>query len=139
MTTPDPKVDVEGMRKVAEAATRGRWTANLHHTQVSAGRTYGFIHASAAVPLAAVTLGVEGMSEDEGRANAAHIATFDPPTVLAMLARIEELEEALDAARAEGLSLLESKGISSVANGAAAGPSDCAATASSCQSEGGQP
>jgi hypothetical protein len=49
------------------------------------------------------------------------------------------LDRLLDAARAEGLSLLESKGISSVANGAAAGPSDCAATASSCQSEGGQP
>lgn len=57
-----------------EPWTKGPWTANLHHTQTQAGRTYGFVHAGAAVPIAAVTLGVEGMPEDEGRANARLIA-----------------------------------------------------------------
>src|SRR6266550_596982 len=54
--------------------TTGPWRPNLHHTQEQAGRTYGFIHAGTAVPIAAVTLGVEGMPQDEGRANARLIA-----------------------------------------------------------------
>lgn len=40
--------------------TRGPWKANLHHTQKSAGRTYGFISGNGVVPVAAVTLCVEG-------------------------------------------------------------------------------
>lgn len=54
-------------------ATARPWTGDLHHTQMSSGRTYGFIRAGGVVPLAAITLGVEGMSEAEGRANLALI------------------------------------------------------------------
>ena len=49
------------------------WRANLHHTQTRGGRNYGFIIADSIVPIAAILLGVEGMPEDEGRANAALI------------------------------------------------------------------
>jgi hypothetical protein len=100
--------------RIAEAATPGPWTANLHHTQVTAGRTYGFIHAGAAVPIAAVTLGVEGCSQAEGRANAAFIAHFNPERVLAMLAEktamlseIETLKGERDKARRHAEDRLE--------------------------------
>lgn len=72
--------------------TLGPWRANLHPTQRQAGRTYGFIHAGAVVPIAAVTLGVAGMSQDEGRANARLIASA--PELLAALERVEELTRA---------------------------------------------
>lgn len=55
--------------------TTQRMIVDLHHTKRDAGRNYGFILESGnIVPLAAVTLGVEGMPEDEGRANAHQFA-----------------------------------------------------------------
>lgn len=63
--------------------TPGPWRVNLHHTKTSAGRNYGFVMADGIVPIAAVTLGVEGVAEDEGRANAALIAAA--PDLLAAL------------------------------------------------------
>jgi hypothetical protein len=51
------------------AATPGPYRADLHHTRRDGGRTYGFVRGPGIVPIAAVTLGVEGMSEGEGRAN----------------------------------------------------------------------
>jgi hypothetical protein len=67
--------------------TPGPWRANLHHTQESAGRTYGWINGGGQiVPLAGVTLGVEGCSQDEGRANARLIAAA--PELYAELERV---------------------------------------------------
>lgn len=55
--------------------TTQRMIVDLHHTKRDAGRNYGFIlEPGNIVPLAAVTLGVEGMPEDEGRANAYQFA-----------------------------------------------------------------
>lgn len=57
------------------AHTPGPWRANFHHTRRDGGRTYAMVDdGKSIVPLAAVTLGVEGCSEDEGRANAGLIA-----------------------------------------------------------------
>lgn len=71
--------------------TAAPWTANLHHTQERAGRTYGFIQADGVVPVAAVVLGVEGYSQDEGRANAKAIAaTPDFMEAAAMMTASEQ-------------------------------------------------
>lgn len=54
--------------------TPGPWTAQLHFAKDYAGRSHAFITNGSIVPLAAVVLGVEGCSQDEGRANARLIA-----------------------------------------------------------------
>jgi hypothetical protein len=56
--------------ELSERASKALWRADLHHTRHSCGRTFGFVVGDSIVPIAAVTLGVEGMPEDEGRANA---------------------------------------------------------------------
>lgn len=66
------------------AHTPGPWRPNFHHTHRDGGRTYAMVDdGKSIVPLAAVTLGVEGCSEDEGRANARLIAAA--PDMLAAL------------------------------------------------------
>ena len=72
------------------AHTPGPWAPDLHHTRESFGRTFGFIRVPSStafniVPVAAVTLGVEGMPQDEGRANARLIAAA--PDMAASLAK----------------------------------------------------
>lgn len=69
--------------------TPGPWHADLHHTRRMGGRDYGFVRAKAIVPVAAVPLGVGGMSEDEGRANARLIAAS--PDLLEALQNILSL------------------------------------------------
>lgn len=69
--------------------TPGPWRADLHHTKQRGGLNHGYIIADSIVPLAAVVLGVEGVSEDEGRANARLIAAA--PSMLAALKRFEKL------------------------------------------------
>lgn len=91
----DQPVDLKALREAAEKATPGPWMANLHHTAVSAGRTYGFVFADGVVPVAAITIGVEGMPQDEGRANATLIALANPAAILSLLARLDALEEGL--------------------------------------------
>jgi len=80
--------ELEAIRKRVEAATPGPWIANLHHTYESAGRTFGTVSAQGdIVPIAAVTLGVEGCSQEAGRATASFIAHAreDIPTLLSAL------------------------------------------------------
>lgn len=57
--------------------TKGPWAAQLHHPVRMGGRTYAMITsmtAPAIVPVGSVVLGVEGCSQQEGRANAHLIA-----------------------------------------------------------------
>lgn len=69
------------------AHTPAPWRANLHHTQKQGGINHGFVFADSIVPLAAVVLGVEGMSEDEGRANA-HLIAGAPDMLAALVAML---------------------------------------------------
>lgn len=85
----------------AAAHTPGPWTANLHHTRQDGGRTYGFIFADGVVPTAAVVLGVEGMPQDEGRANARLIAAA--PDMLAALKLVDAFAKADEAAGDDAL------------------------------------
>lgn len=70
-------------------ATPGPWTALFHHPQRMGGREYVMITAGALVPLAAVVLGAEGCSHDEGRANARVIAAL-PDLVKALEEMVAE-------------------------------------------------
>lgn len=94
MTGPDPKVDVEGMRKVAEAASKGPWAGRIVPERYPEcdDADLPFIVFDAddqvVVYLPERYRGPANQHEVDGE----FIATFDPPAVLAMLARIEELE-----------------------------------------------
>lgn len=60
------------LRAALAKATPGDWIADTHHATESGGRTYGYLRApKEMVPLAGFVLGVEGMPQDEGRANLA--------------------------------------------------------------------
>lgn len=98
-----PDIDTGALRKVAEAATPGPWTVKHH----GAG---GVIEAWAVETddpqRDAVCIDFDrdygdpmGGCEDE--ATALHIAAFDPPTVLALLDRLEAAEAKV--ARVEAL------------------------------------
>jgi hypothetical protein len=71
-TMPAP-LDLEALRKIAEAATPGKWgfNGNCHNGVWSHSEKCYILDA--------------GTSDD-----AAHIAAFDPPTVLALIAKINE-------------------------------------------------
>lgn len=94
MTADLTAAELERMRRVAEGATPGPW------------ETYESIHAETFVceegrsMFGVVSQPATGR-EDYGRANAEHIATFDPPTVLALIDRLEAAE-----ARAERVEAL---------------------------------
>ncbi len=78
-------IDLTALESLARAATPGPWKANLHHTKKHGAMNYGFIFANDLYPVATVTLGVEGMPEDEGRANARFIAALSPDVVLRLV------------------------------------------------------
>lgn len=70
--------------------TPGPYTTNFHHTRQMGGRTYAMIMGPRdIVPIAAVTLGVEGMSHAEGRANASLFGAA--PDMLAWVKHLENI------------------------------------------------
>ncbi len=77
---------------MSELWTPGPWTVQLHFAKDYAGRSHATVTAGALVPLAAVVLGVEGCSQDEGRANARLIACS--PELYSALAEILDAWEA---------------------------------------------
>src|SRR5690606_2245217 len=74
------------LRRIAEAATPGPWGVNPWQAVVD--------EMEALTPICAMLWPTELRTEEQTLANAQHIATFDPTTVLTLL-------DALDAARAE--------------------------------------
>lgn len=60
--------------KIEWRHTAGPWTPDLHNLRTIGGRTYAFVHGGGIVPIAAIPLGVEGVSDAEGRANVRLIA-----------------------------------------------------------------
>ena len=71
--------DLDRLKWVAEQATAGPWFAEDHGV-MNAARSY--------------TMVLFGDSRQDS-ADAGYIATFDPPTVLDLIARIRELEARL--------------------------------------------
>lgn len=76
------------LKRVAEAATPGPWIAAKYASSIVGLPVVGQLEGRA------ICNAYIGGPESDG--NARHIATFDPPTVLAMIARIEALEGALE-------------------------------------------
>ena len=70
-------LDLDALRKIAEAATRGPWWTGQH----SLGARKIDVMADG------------GWYMPKTEADAAHIATFDPPTVLALIAKAREAED----------------------------------------------
>ena len=75
-TTPEPALDLDGLRKIAEAATRGPWWTGQH--------------SLGARKIDVMSDGGWHMPKTE--ADAAHIAAFDPPTVLRLIELAREAE-----------------------------------------------
>lgn len=95
--------DLAQLRQIAEAATPGKWhyipkTFHGDDTELTAGVTAG--DGTAVVCISA--LAEEGI---ENPIDALHIATFDPPTVLRLLAVAEAAATALP--QAKGALLLD--------------------------------
>lgn len=69
--------------------TPAPWKADLHHLQQNGARTYAFVFADGLVPICGVHVCVEGMPDEEGRANARLIAAA--PDLLAALLHVRAL------------------------------------------------
>lgn len=83
------------LRELLATAEIGNLIADTHHTKDYAGRTHGFLrNAGEIVPVAAFVLGVEGVSQDAGRARLA-LAAVGLNALPDLLARIEALEAGL--------------------------------------------
>ena len=77
--------DLNDLRKIAEAATPGSWAAEPYLYGVGDGGRIRVTSPS--------DDGAHNLAEDVLPENATHIATFDPPTVLALIARLEQAEQ----------------------------------------------
>ena len=78
--------NLDTLRKTAEAATPGPWEAS--------DRGIGYeVHDASGYELNS------GMRETFTESDATHIATFDPSTVLALLSRLEQAEQAVQRVR----------------------------------------
>lgn len=82
-----PDLNLDSLAAVAEASTPGPWQVldSIHGDPIVHQVGRGFLSGGG--------VATAFHNEDYGRADAAHIATFDPPTVLALIA------EACDARR----------------------------------------
>jgi len=86
-------IDTKHLRTVANAATPKSWsrivgkkgdgTAASQHEQVISDDCVGVVM-------------IEHDGSVEGNQNAHHIATFDPPTIIALLDRLEELDRKVE-------------------------------------------
>ena len=89
-----PDLDLSALRGIAEAATPGEWEALGGYVE----GVYGGEVTPQSVNCMSYCYGgtVERMSD----ADATHIATFDPPTVLDLLSRLEAAEKVIEDALA---------------------------------------
>ena len=78
-------MNVASLREIAEKATPGEWRAYF-----TVNGDPFVVYGDSALPLTHQIAKVSVSPADYGRADAIHIATFDPPRVLALLDMIEE-------------------------------------------------
>lgn len=85
--------DLTKLREIAEAATPGPWACGMTtFGDPQEGPTHACVRVENADWWDNIAV-IEGSAE--GDLNMAHIAAFDPPTVLALLDEIEELRASL--------------------------------------------
>ena len=93
-----PDLDLTKLREIAEAATPGPWGVYDANEGMSPPRPYWSVannefHNPTNLDALAIDISV-----DYGdKADADHIATFDPPTVLALIDEVERLRAQVDA------------------------------------------
>ncbi|MGP5263690.1 hypothetical protein [Glutamicibacter arilaitensis] len=89
-------INLDTLRKIAENEPShkwGKWTAEEDDWE-------GFVvFANDGLPGQSVVANGIRQGHDEGKATATHIATFDPPTVLALITELETFRRRLDAMR----------------------------------------
>jgi len=105
-------LDLDNLERVASAATPGPWRVRTNRHTTTSGEEWGWVSH-----VTTQNISLPGMSINweapTGRANATHIAVFNPVTVLALLARARDAERlekvAIDvmASLAAAISLLE--------------------------------
>lgn len=81
------------LREIAEAATPGPWISPWH-LECENAEEYGFYAANGEKVVGLFWF--DGYHLECSEENARHIATFDPPTVLALLDEIERLRRAVE-------------------------------------------
>lgn len=84
--------NLDNLRKVAEAATPGPW-------ETLGGQGPFGTHAVCHRMEQGTLVEIAYRDAHFDKANAVHIATFDPPTVLALLTRLEQAEQAAQRVR----------------------------------------
>lgn len=89
-TSTTPALDLAALTLIAKAATPGPWTAEPYSYGVQDGRIRVTSPSDS---------GIYNLAEDVSETDAAHIAAFDPPTVLALIARAGAAEAAVAAVR----------------------------------------
>ena len=84
-------LDLDGLERVASAATPGPWRVRTNRHTTTSGEEWGWVSH-----VTTQNISLPGMSINweapTGRANATHIAVFNPVTVLALLARARDAE-----------------------------------------------
>lgn len=97
-------IDTEKLRVIAGQATGGPWRQVTNKTWGDSGyvRAPGPAFGEKAISVAYASYSNPGCSHESASRNAEYIATFDPPTVLELLAEVEQLRAALDLACAWG-------------------------------------
>ena len=86
-------LDLAKLREIANAATPGDWTADIHNTRRRSPRTRRWLqwepeHGTHGYVSIVESDGAYGVLDGP---DALHVATFDPPTVLALIAEVERL------------------------------------------------
>lgn len=89
-----PPLDLTALRKVAESATPGPWEAK--QGAVAPGKKVVGPRESNDLGRGPIVLMQPIFWDKRSAANAAHIAAFDPPTVLALLDRVEAAEATIE-------------------------------------------
>ena len=101
-------LDLDELGRIASAATPGPWRVRTNRHTTTSGEEWGWVSH-----VTTQNISLPGMSINweapTGRANATHIAVFNPVTVLALLARARDAER-LEAQIAEARKLLTIKG-----------------------------
>ena len=94
-----PEIDVDALRVVAEGATPGPWEVDRFFWKI--GSTRGMPDEFwVSVEAAGSVIACMPEEAPASEPNAAHIAEFDPPTVLALLDRLQAAEGAVERVRA---------------------------------------
>lgn len=86
--------NLDNLRKIAEAATPGPWTV-MDVNDPGEGVNFIDVHQDGkSWEVVSRRLPDRHDDRDQMSADATHIATFDPPAVLALLSRLEQAEQA---------------------------------------------